>query len=68
MGFKYNDLRGRIYALFQSQSNFAISLGVTKGTITAKLKGISKFNQDDIVSWSNLLDIKPEEYGKYFFE
>ena len=48
MGFKYNDLRGRIYALFQSQSNFAISLGVTKGTITAKLKGISKFNQDDI--------------------
>lgn len=67
MGYKYNELRGKIYALFQNQSNFAKKLGVTKGTVSLKLKGISKFSQSDMVTWSELLGIQPEEYAKYFF-
>jgi hypothetical protein len=32
-----------------------------------KLNETTKFTRDDILEWSELLEIKPEEYAAYFF-
>ena len=61
-------LRGRIIQKYASQSSFAVHLGTTEQTVTAKLNGRTQFSQDDIVKWCNALDIKAEEIGEYFFE
>lgn len=60
-------LRGRIVEKYGSQVNFAAKIGKTVQTVTAKLGGSSGFSQDDIVEWSNALDIDADSVGEYFF-
>lgn len=61
------DLRGRIIQKFGTQGNFAKHLGKTEQTVTAKLSGRSQFSQNDIIDWSNALDLDADDVGKYFF-
>lgn len=67
MAFDYNKLSGRIIEKFKTRSAFAEALGVTIQTVSAKLNNVNGFSQEDIESWSELLDIDRDEYGVYFF-
>jgi len=67
MGFKYNKLRGRIVEVFGTQAEFSKHIGQSEQIITAKLKGRSKFTQDNIISWSEALNIDQSDIGSYFF-
>lgn len=68
MSFNYSKLRGRIYEKYDSMSAFATALGKSKQTVTMKMSGVVKFSQEDIVNWSKLLDISPEQYGLFFMD
>lgn len=68
MSFNYRKLRGRIYEKYDSMSAFATALGKSKQTVTMKISGVVKFSQEDIVNWSKLLDISPEQYGLFFMD
>ena len=67
MSFKYNKLRGRIIEIFGSQAKFAEKIGQSEQIVTAKLAGRSSFTQDNIVTWSEALDIDQNDIGSYFF-
>lgn len=67
MSFKYNKLRGRIVEIYGSQAEFARAIQQSEQIITAKLAGRSSFTQDNIIKWSDALDIDQNEIGSYFF-
>lgn len=67
MPYKYDKLRGRIVEKYGTQGNFAEILGISKNSMSKKMNCETGFSQEDIIIWSNLLDIKKEEYGTYFF-
>lgn len=65
--FEYRKLKGRIKEKFDTQERFANALGTTLKTVNFKLSGKSGFSQSDIIAWSKLLDIEPDDYAAYFF-
>ena len=67
MSFKYNKLRGRIVEKFGSQAAFSKEIGQSEQIVTAKLAGRSSFTQDNIIKWSEALDIDQNDIGSYFF-
>lgn len=67
MPYKYDKLRGRIVEKYGTQGNFAEILGISKNSMSKKMNCETGFSQEDMIIWSNLLDIKKEEYGTYFF-
>lgn len=67
VSYKYNALKGRIYEKFDNMTIFADALGVPVSQISRRLNGEVGFSQKDIETWATLLEIKPSEYGKYFF-
>lgn len=64
---KYKKLRYRISELFLTQTAFAAAIGLSKNTITSKLRGKSEFSQSDIERWASLLKIDRKDFGEYFF-
>lgn len=68
MATKYRRLRGRIVEKFGNIGAFADRIGMTRVQTSNKLNGRSGLSADDIREWSEILDIKPREIGKYFFE
>ena len=67
MTFKYNKLRGRIVEVFGSQAKFSEAIGLSEQSISAKLAGTSSFTQDNIIAWSEALNIDQGDIGSYFF-
>lgn len=67
MGFSYSKLRGRIVEMYGSQKEFSKAVSLSEQSITAKLNGRSDFSQDDIIQWSNALQIGLGDIGAYFF-
>lgn len=67
MSFKYNRLRGRIVEVFGSQSAFSKAVGQSEQIISAKLSGNSSFTQENIIAWSEALNIDQNDIGSYFF-
>lgn len=65
--FDYSKLRGRIVEKCGSQKAFADKIGISENTLTNKLMGYTYFNQKDIASAINVLDIDPGEVSSYFF-
>ncbi len=65
--YEYRKLRGRIVEKYGSQRAFSEKLGDSYVAVSNHMRGISGFSQEDIVKWSEALEIKPEEYGAYFF-
>lgn len=65
--FTYAKLRGRIIEKYGTMGNFADAVELSRVSVSKKLNGESQFSKNDIVTWSRLLDISPEEYGCYFF-
>lgn len=67
MAFEYRKLKGRIIEKYNSQAAFAAALGTTEQTISRKMNAVTSFSTDDIKKWSELLEIKSNEIGDYFF-
>lgn len=67
MAFDYSKLRGRIVEKFNTQGAFAKAIGLSQRSLSLKLQGKLFFRQDEIERAINLLCVKPEDIGKYFF-
>ena len=67
MKFAYNKLRGRIAEKFGTQGKLAEALNVSEMTVSKKLNGKVQFDQKDIVTWCEALDIPVPDAGNYFF-
>lgn len=67
MQYNYMKLRGKIIESYGSQKKFADKLGISENSISKKMQGKTGFSQDDIVKWSELLNIDKKDYSLYFF-
>lgn len=67
MKYGYDKLRGRIVEKYGSQNRFAAVLKVNNINVSNRMTGKTGFSQEDIEEWSRLLEIDPDDYGKYFF-
>jgi len=67
MEFDFRKLTGRIVAEYGSRQAFAKAMGITKGSLSNKLNNKAGFSGADIRCCCELLSIKPEEIGAYFF-
>lgn len=67
MPYTYNKLRGKIVELYGSQDKFADKIQLSRNSVSKKMNCQVGFSQEDIVKWSMLLNIQPNEYGEYFF-
>lgn len=67
MKFDYNKLRGRIIEKYGNQASFAQAYGVSENTLSKKMNNKTRFNSDDIIKMSKMLDIGKDEVGSYFF-
>lgn len=65
--YTYDRLRGRIIEKYGTFSKFAEAIGSTKATVSNKLVNKVGFDQLDIDRWAKALNIKPKEYGMFFF-
>lgn len=67
MAFDYSKLRGRIVEKFGSATGFSKELGVALPTISAKLSNTKSITKNDIIEWSEKLEIPVSDIGLYFF-
>lgn len=67
MAFDYSKLRGRIVEKFGSQSAFANAIGKQEQAVSAKLNNRVGITKDEIIEWSEVLGIDPDDYARYFF-
>ena len=67
MPYRYNKLRGRIVEKYGTQSKFAEALGLSNNSLSNKLNCKIGFSQEDILKWSQLLDIGSSDFYEYFF-
>lgn len=67
MEYTYDRLRGRIIEKYGSQEEFAKKVGISKNSMSKKMRGKTGFSQKDIIKWSDLLNIDQNDYGSYFF-
>ncbi len=67
MAFDYSKLRVRIIEKFKTYSAFAEHLDISKQTVSLKLSGAIQFNQTDVVTWCEALEIDLNDSGQYFF-
>lgn len=65
--YEYRKLRGRIIEKYATQERFAKALGISKNSLSLKMKGKTGLSQKDIETWAKLLDIDMKQYGEYFF-
>lgn len=65
--FDYSKLLGRIKEKCGSQKEFARVLGISEGTMTAKLTGKTYFTQSEIEQSRTILDLEPGTISTYFF-
>lgn len=66
-GFDFSKLRGRIVEKFHTITKFSEVSGISRNSMTSKLKGYVPFKPDEIVAVCELLDIPIEDVGVYFF-
>lgn len=65
--FKYAKLRGRIVEKYDTQGRFAEAIGISENSLSKKMNCITGLSQDDILLWSDLLDIDKSEFGDFFY-
>lgn len=67
MECSYRKLRGRIVEKYDSQRNFAKAVDLSDNSMSKKMTGKVEFSREDIRLWCDLLDIRQDEIGEYFF-
>ena len=68
MKYDYSKLNARILEEFNSKNAFAKALGISRISLYKLLTNNTKFNQDKIVKWCDLLKIKEKDIKDYFFK
>lgn len=67
MPYDYAKLSGRIVERYGTQADFAKAIGLSERSISLKLNGKLGWKQQEMAKSCELLDIRPEEIGSYFF-
>ena len=65
---KFHRLRVRFAELDMTQNEAARLAGLAPSTLTTRMTGRVPFNAWEIAALAKVLEIKPEEYGQYFFD
>jgi hypothetical protein len=65
--YDYSKLKGRIVEKFGTIAEFSTHLSISKVSLSMKLNNKIEISRKDIMEWSKLLDIVPEEYGYFYF-
>lgn len=65
--FEYKKLRGRIVEKYGTQGEFAKAIGLSENSLSKKMTCVTGLSQDDIVLWSELLDIPKSDFGDFFY-
>lgn len=65
--FDYSELRGKIKARFNTQSDFAKAMGFSDATLSAKLNNLSEFSQGEIKKATELLNTDISDISAIFF-
>lgn len=65
---KFHKLRVRFAELDMTQNEVARRAGIAVATMTTRMTGRYPFTAAEIIALADVLDIKPEEFGAYFFE
>lgn len=65
--FDYSALIGRIVEIYGKREAFAKAIGMTPATLSHKLTGKAEWRQEEIKEACHVLNIPPEEVGKYWF-
>lgn len=68
MVFDYRKLRTRIFERFGSFAAFAQAVKQSPVTIANKINGKKAMRRDDIISWSDALEIEPADISEYFYK
>lgn len=67
MQFDYSLLKGRIRQVLNTDKNFAAAINRTPQFVSSVLTGKSHFAPQDIIKACEVLNIKPEEIGDFFY-
>lgn len=67
--YDYSKLRGRIAEKMETLGNYAKAIGISNQSLRLKMQNKVPFRQCEIQASMNpdVLDLKPEELGIYFF-
>jgi len=65
--FDYSKLRGRIVEKFGTMSAFANAVGITEVALSRKLNNKIAISRNDMIIWSQALDVSLDEYGAFYF-
>ena len=66
MEFNYNKLRGKIREVFGSEARFCDKMPFGRSTLSQKLNGVTEFNQSEMLTAMELLDIPPSRCDECF--
>lgn len=67
MKFNYSKLLGRMKELGFRQEDLAKAIGLSKGSLNAKLKNLFYFTAREMYAICEVLHIPTSEIGEYFF-
>lgn len=62
-----NKIKGRMKELELTQKDVAIELGIKTPTANQKINNVRSFTLDEAEKLSDMLKIKQDEFGVYFF-
>ena len=65
--YDYSKLRGRIIEKYGSMSRFSEAAGLSEIALSRKLNNKIDISRENILKWSELLDIPSDEYGVFYF-
>ncbi len=65
--FDYSKLRGRIIEKYGSIEAFSNKTSISNISVSKKLNNKVAISREDMIEWSDLLDIPLEEYGVFYF-
>ena len=65
--FVHNKLRGRIVEKYGTIGRFAKAANISMVSLSNKLNNKSRISREQIIKWSELLDISASEVPEYFF-
>lgn len=65
--FNFDKLLGRIIEKYGTRKAFASDMGMSESSLCDRLNGKIPFKMEEIWKAANLLDIRPDEIGEYFF-
>lgn len=67
ISFDYTLLKLRIKDVFGSQQKFAEALKISKQYLNMKLNSRTSMTTEDVIRYSEMLKISPDDYKFYFF-